>query len=139
MVTKQHIDNKKIYLIGLVSIFLVLGFIFGVLYQAQKNFSQIEKTKSIFKILNSQVVPSIVSYGIVTDINNREVTIVFNEDPVTIKIKDDASVNIIGKNDERYLDKLDINQIKVGDALNAEVNINSDGVFESDSVIIFSN
>jgi hypothetical protein len=135
---KIIINEKKIYLIFLVLLFLIVGIILGIFYQNKKDIFKIEKTEAILKILNSEVVPSIVSYGIITEIKDREITMIFNEDPITIKIKDDASIHSVGKSAGESLSQLDFSQIKIGDVLNAEIKVNSAGTFESNSVIVFS-
>jgi hypothetical protein len=145
MAKKQVIDkqnlNPILVLAGLVLIFLIIGFACGVFYSNQSKridkSGKLENTDSILKTLNSEVVPSIISYGMVTSINNREITMVFNKDPITIKVKEDASIRNMGENNDKSSSQSDLNQIKVGDTLNAEIKINTDGVFESNSIIVF--
>lgn len=136
--------KKKTYiilwLIVLGAFFLVIGITFGIYYKSQKNDIQQQKMKDAFKVLSSEVVPSIVSYGKVTNIEGRKVTMAFNNDLITILIKEDAMISsLIGNgNPDVNQEKSDINKIKVGDMLNITVTVDENGEFQGDSVINFS-
>jgi len=142
MVKKQTINKQNLYFISLLVVlalgFLALGIAIGISWQDKKISLKTEKAENILKILNSEVVPSIVSYGIVSSINDREVTMVFNEDPITIKVKNGASIYNVGENGGKNLNQSDFSQIKVGDVLNAKITVDSNGIFESNSIIVFS-
>ena len=121
----------------LIVVFLLVGIVLGVLYQNKKEGNKLQQPAAVIKILNSDVVPSIVSYGKVTNIDGRKITMAFNEDLITIKVRDDASIYNIAS--QAGQSKMDFSQIKVGDMLNVKIDIDSDGNFEGYSIINFSN
>jgi len=115
-----------------------MGLLLGMFWQKYRDDFKLEKAQSVFKILSSDVVPSIVSYGTVTNIDGRKITMAFNNDLITVKIKDSAAIyNLVGDNGNDQ-SKADFNQIKIGDSLNVTVDVNTDGTFEGESVINFS-
>ncbi len=96
--------------------------------------------ENVVKILRSDVVPSIVSYGKVTSIDGRKITMSFNNDSITIIINDDAIISsLVGSQDYSAGQNVsDISKIKVGDVLNISLIVDESGNFHGDSVINFS-
>ncbi len=127
------LDKKKIIILISISIlFLIVGFLFGKIYQIQKGNFQLEY---LISSLNSDVIPSIISYGKVTEINGRNITIAFNDSLIVVYVKEDIPIyKINGRQEE-----INFEQIKVGDELNVELKINIESEnFEAESVINFS-
>lgn len=123
---------------GIAIVFLVIGSLFGMSFYKQRAEAQLQKFKNALEVLGSEVVPSVVSYGKVISINGRDVTMAFNEDTITIKIKDDAKIYVLESgsasgNREPY----GFSDIKVGDMLKVDISIDSSGNFVGDSVIDF--
>jgi len=133
-------QSYPILLICLALGFLIAGSALGVFVQSQKDAPQLKKLESLLKTLNSEVVPSIISYGKVTGIDGRKITMAFNDDLITVKIKDNASIYNLNGADTVDVNQSQINlsQIKVGDMLNVTVTVDADGNFEGDEVINFS-
>jgi preprotein translocase subunit YajC len=127
-------------LIFLAVIFLAIGILLGIFFQYQISNSRLQKAQGVIKILNSEVVPSIISYGKVTNIDGKKITLAFNQDLITITIKDDALIRILSDSTAKNADsaKSEINQIKVGDMLNVKTSVDSTGNFEGEEVIDFS-
>jgi hypothetical protein len=128
-------DKKQLYFIfGCACVLLlIIGCLFGVLYQ-KKN-SEILQLKNLLGSLNSDVVPSIVSYGKVTEINGRNITISFNDNLIVIYVREDTP--IYKMNDGQK--EINFDEIKVGDELNVKIRINPDEEsFESESIIDFN-
>jgi len=133
--------QQSLYLILLLVLALGIlsaGGVFGILYQKQKDRPQIKKMETSLKILGSEVVPSIISYGRVTNITGRQITLAFNSDLITVNIRDDAPVYTFTSTGSSNMtqSEVSLNQIKAGDTLNISINVGSDGTFEGNSVIV---
>jgi len=137
---KKEKLNFNYRIIALAIVFLIIGIILGIFYQSQKINQQLQKVEGTLKILNSEVVPSIVSYGKVTNIDGRKITMAFNDDSITIKIKDDALIRFLSSSNNKNVNpkEVGIDQIKVGDMVNVKTVIDTEGSFEGTSVIDFS-
>lgn len=122
-------------IIGLV--FFVLGGGLGVFYQIQKDIPLLEKSEAI-NVLSSKVIPSIVAYGRVTDISEKNITLTFSGDTLIIKIKDTASIYSFVPDEEGNSNrqKTNFSQIKKGDNVSVNLNMLPDGQLEGESVII---
>lgn len=131
---------NKVRLFIIILIALLLLSVFGLFYSNQKNIIRVEKMENAVKILRSDVVPSIVSYGKVTSIDGRKITMSFNSDSITIFINEDAMISSLTGSQDYTADQIvsDVNQIKVGDTLNVTLTVDESGYFYGDSVIIFS-
>jgi len=130
----------KFRLFIIILFLLVLLVVFWLFYSNQKNSIRLEKMENLISILRSDVVPSIVSYGKVTNIDGRKITMSFNNDFITIIINDDAMISSLAGNQDYDAGQntSDISQIKVGDVLNVSLTVDESGNFHGDSVINFS-
>jgi hypothetical protein len=117
---------------------LFIGYLLGVASYEYKNRAQESKLENIVAALDSDVVPSIVSYGKVVSINGREIVMAFNEDRIKIKVRDDAKIHALSGRLNGDQAPFDFNQIKVGDMLNVDVSVDPDGNFVGNSVIDFA-
>jgi hypothetical protein len=119
-------------------VLLASGAGLGILYQNQTVSPQFEKAVAAVNFLSSKAVPSIVAYGQVVSIDERNLTLAFNGDNIAITINDDASVNSFVKDEKGTMaqKKVDFSQIKKGDTLNVSVKLLPDGQIQGLSVII---
>ena len=136
MEKKQIITISLLIVCGLA--LFIVGDIVGMSYQNKKIDSATANLSNVFKILSSEVVPSIVSYGEVVKIDNRNITLSFNGDEITVEVIDGASIYGLGSDVGAGQYKMNFNQIKMGDYLNIVLNVDSNGNFTGDSVIDFS-
>lgn len=133
----QGQNRLYVVIIGSALILLFIGYLLGAASYEYKNRAQESKLKNIVMALESDVVPSIVSYGKVVSINGREIVMAFNEDKIRIKIRDDAKIHALSGKLNGDQAPFDFNQIKVGDMLNVDVSVDHDGNFVGNSVIDF--
>lgn len=133
--------GKIILSIVVILIVFLIGGGAGIMYQAQKTITpttQVQTIPPIVKQLSSKVVPSIAVYGKVTDINGRNVTVSYDTDNITIKIKDGAPV-VSFVTDSKGVSKQqtsDFSQIKKDSNINISCKFLSDGTLEGETVII---
>lgn len=141
----------SLLIMGAVFIF-ILGGGSGVLYQKQKDPTQKEilpsekdqKTESAIKALSSKVVPSIVSYGEVANIEGRNITLNYGGDSLIVRVKDDAQIFSFAqtaplkKGDiaATTRQKVEFEKIKKGDNLNIIIKLLPDGQLEGQMVTI---
>lgn len=127
--------TNTIILVLIGAVLFSVGGGLGIIYQSQKNYSE----ENIFKALSSEVVSSIVAYGEVTEINGRNITLIFNNDSFTIYISEKAKIYSFKQTDDQESSskkELEFNQIKKGDILNVSMKIYSDGTIEGSNVFI---
>jgi hypothetical protein len=133
--------EKNNYIIIVAVILIIAAFfagdIFGVSMQKKTTINQSEQTSALIKTLSSDAVPSIVAYGEVSEINDKNITLSFNGDTITAKIKDDANFYSYAGNSSSP-SKLSFDQIQVGDMLNISIKLTADGQLEGESVINFT-
>jgi preprotein translocase subunit YajC len=131
-------NQRQISILAALAI-LLLGLLSGIFFFRQEAILQSQKMANILGTLNSQVVPTIISYGTVTAINGKEITIAFNSDLITIKMKDDAPVHLLyGNASEAEQQNKSLEAVSVGDMLKVDIIVNADGSFEGKSIINFS-
>ena len=145
--------NKNLIILSVIAgvVIFVLGGGLGVFYQTQKGLLQTEKVQTkvqtmetVIKSLSSKVIPSIIAYGEVTNIEGRNITLSYGGESLTIKIKDDSQIFSFvktaslkkGEPAVTSQQKVDFKTIKKGDNLNISVKLLPDGQLESQSVII---
>jgi hypothetical protein len=117
-------------------IFLVVGAALGIFYQVQRDIPSLAAVKT----LSSKVIPAIAAYGDVTKVDDRNVTLSFNGDSLTVRIKENSPVVKFARasvgNPNPAEQKVDFKDIKVGDSLSVSVKVLPDGQLEGVSVII---
>jgi hypothetical protein len=100
------------------------------------------KYEATVKALSSKVVPSIIAYGQVTKIENKNITLTYNKETLTVPVMESANVYSFvpaeagSKTTAPTQKKSTFSEIKVGDSLNITVKLSADGVLEGQSVII---
>jgi hypothetical protein len=130
--------SNLIILVIIGIVFFIVGGGLGIFYQTQKDASQINGAKSI-KALSSKVIPSIVAYGKVTDINGRDITIFYNGESLTIPVSQDAQVSSFSQANGQTgstQQKTSFDQIKKGNYINISIKVLPDGNIEGNMVII---
>lgn len=128
-------DKKQQYFIFLGGSLVIIGCMLGFFYQWQKSSYQLKKIENILGTLNTDVVPSITSYGRVEKINGRNIMLSFNSSLIEFNVAD--SVPIYGTGKGRS--EVDFDQIKIGDELNVQIKINQEKkIFEAESITIFN-
>lgn len=128
------------YIIFIISsiVFLLIGCLLGIFFYKHKEYKKIVGFEKVVAALNSEAIPSIVSYGKVTKIDGRNLQIAFNEDTITIIIRDNAKVYMIKNSLAGKRSISEFGDIKIGDMVNIELSVNEDGEFIGNSVIDFS-
>ena len=127
-----------------VLVILSLGGGAGVLYQTQKDAPQIEKLQALetaVKGLSSKIVPSVVAFGEVSEIEGRNITLTYNGDSVTVAIKADAQISSFVAPSSGGTAKQTIVQfgeIKNGDKLSINTKVLPDGQLQGESIMIFA-
>lgn len=133
----------------LILVIFVLGGVFGILYQTQKNSPLLEKAaqlEAVIKDLSSKTVLSIVAYGQVTNIQGRNITLTYAGDTLTVRIKEDSMIYSLvtvpaaqkGAAATSTQQKAEFKNIKNGDNLNVTLKLLPDGQLEGSTVMIMS-
>lgn len=126
---------------------LLLGIGLGILLSRGTGAgpAQVENTviPDAVKLLSSQVVPSVLARGKITEINGRNITLMYQAQTGTIKITDNATISAlvvpppvpVTKN--KYISKqAAFEDIKVDDDIEIYVRVLPDGHIEGFSVLI---
>jgi preprotein translocase subunit YajC len=132
---ENNIDNKKqlaIIITAGIIIFLIGG-ILGIFIYRLQNKNIVENKKAVSS-LSSKVVSSVVVYGQVKSINGKSITLSNLGDDLTIIIADNAQVFSFAT--ATVQQKVNFEDIKVGDSVNISVKLLSTGQLEGLSVII---
>jgi len=124
---------------------LITGTVIGIKIQskiASDSLTVSKQMQDTIKVLNSKTTPSALAYGLITKIEGRNITISSGGDSSTIKIRDDASIIIpVTDSDDPNVNttvqkNVDFSYIKVGDTVNINLKVGSEGQLEGDAVII---
>ncbi len=148
--------GRIIILIILAVVIAALGTGAGIFYQMQKNAPDVKKAAAaeiITKTLTSKTVTSITGYGQVKKIEGRNITLNNAGDSLTVHIADDAQIFSFSpappsdknKNGSAarngstapIQEKVNFEDVKLGDSLSINLKFLPDGKFEGSSVIIF--
>lgn len=124
-------------IIVLVAVF-VIGAIFGMFLQVQKDAPQIDKAAETLKMLTSKAIPSVVVYGQISNINGRTVTVSFNGDTAVVKLRDNAAVSSFGGYGQgnNTPQNIDLSQVQQGQTASISAKILSDGSLQGESLIV---
>jgi len=132
-------SKSNIVVIIIVGIIIfVIGGAVGVFYQMQKDAPELLKASALEK-LSSNVIPSIVAYGEVLDINGRDVLISFSGASLTVPIDENAQVysfNNSSASESPTQQQANFSEIKKGDYLNISLKVSMDGEIQGKTVII---
>jgi len=131
-------EKEKLYVSLAVIIILsvAVGIAIGVFYQVRKDTPQIQNTTTVIQNLSSQVVSAVVTYGSITNIDsNRNVTLSYKGDEMTIAVSPDAKIYEYENSVKRTGQFQDL---KVGDLVNITTTILPDGKFQGNMVVVFS-
>jgi len=123
-------------LAAIIVLSLVVGCVIGVVYQQQKDSSQIQQTATTIGNLSSKVVSAVVTYGEITNIDsNRNIILNYKGDTMTIAIEDGAKIYAYENSVKK---EVQFQNIKVGDLVNIATTVSVDGQFKGNMVVIFS-
>ena len=137
--------SKTILFVIIILVVFLIGGGIGILYQSnQSNISgsQAQKNAVVVKDLSSNLVPSVVAYGQVADIQGKELTLSFSGDTLKVLIRDDAQISTIGglapsaKTTTSNQAGLNFSDIKTGDSVSVNMKLSADGVWEGVAVFI---
>jgi len=131
---KKQFQYQHWQVVALCASIFLIGCLSGFLCSNLKSSQRVYALEKVLNVLDSQVVPSITSYGRVTDINGNKITIAFNEDAITVTAKDGVRIQTLGSGRSAA----DLSQIKIGDMLNVDITVESDGSFVANSIMNFS-
>lgn len=130
-------DNTTLYFS--LAIIMILSFSIGVaigtFLQFQNNFDKLAFPSTIVKTLSSKVISTIMIYGIVENISDRNITLTNQGESMTI------GINTIGKvytRENDVTEEIRFEDIKIGDTLNINASILPEGNLEGDIVYIFA-
>ncbi len=113
---------------------MVLGGVIGVLYKTQQVLPQM----NVIKYLSSQIIPSMVAYGEVTDIEGRNITLSYNGDSMKVQVPENSPVYsfVNNKTSKPIQEQVSFENIKKGDNVNVTVKLLPDGQLQSQSIFI---
>ena len=141
-------DKKTLITIVSVSILaFITGTALGILFQSQKGSLQFKNVVETVRALSSKAVPSISAFGQVVKIDGKDITLIYNEESITVAIREDAQIySFANPNGAAKGSALSAGQqtivpfenIKIGDQLSISLKVLPDGQFEGQSVIILS-
>jgi hypothetical protein len=138
-------DRKNLTIIIVVAVIgVIIGLVLGISLSQKgiSNNSQSNKFESAVKALSSKVIPSIIAYGQVTKIENKNITLTYNKETLTIPLTQSTSIYSFvapeagSKATAPTQKKSSFSEIKVGDSLNITIKLLPDGTIEGQSVII---
>ncbi len=129
--------NKTNLVISIIATGLIsaaLGGVAGFLYAGQ----QVSPQLNVIKSLSTQIIPSMVAYGEVANIEGRNITLSYGGDSIKIRIEESSPIyshinNSVGKSVQ---EKVSFGDIKKGDNLSIAVKLLPDGQLQSQSVFI---
>jgi len=122
-------------LAGVIILSVTFGVGIGMVYQIQRDSSQIKATANVVGGLSSKAVSAVVTFGTVTNIDsNRNITLEYKGDAITIAIENDAKIY---KYENSVKKEVQYGDIKLGDSLNITTTVSADGGFSGNMVIIF--
>ena len=140
-------ENKVLITITLIIgglALLIVGCFIGILFQTQKTAPQLKQAEAI----SSKVISTIIAVGEVTNISERNVTLVSEKEKLTIFVRENARIISfvypeVEEGEEGILtgpvrERIEFKDIKVGDNLNVDLKILPDGGLETISVIVLS-
>jgi hypothetical protein len=114
---------------------IAVGLTAGIFYQSQKDASLNQKTASMLGAISSKAVSAIVTYGTVSNIEGRNITIDYLGDKMTIAIKNDAKIYTYENSVKK---EIQFQDVKNGDSINITTTATPSGEFQGNLVIIFS-
>jgi len=114
---------------------IAVGLAGGMFYQSQKDASLNQKTASMLGAISSKAVSAIVTYGTVSNIEGRNITIDYLGDKMTIAIKNDAKIYAYENSVKK---EIQFQDVKKGDSINITTIATPSGEFQGNLVIIFS-
>ena len=132
-------DTKKILIfiiIGLV-VFAVGGGA-GVLYQQEKEppAAQLEKEDFVKKALSSKLIPLITAYGLVSDINGKDIILTSGGDSIKIKIRNDAPVYLFESLPDQKKGRLE--DLKKGDSISVNLKFLENSQIEGLAIVLIA-
>lgn len=139
-------DTKNLTIVIVVAvIFLVVGGAVGMTLQSSKDATAVAgyaKLQPAVEALSSKVVPSIIAYGQVTNIEGKNLTLSYSGQTLVVAVAQNANIYSFvapaagSKVTTPTQRKATFAEIKKGDNLNISLKLSSDGKLEGQSVII---
>jgi len=132
--------SPKVLSIILGLVIFVVGIGVGIFYQISKDAPRIKKVTEAIKQLASKAIPSVIAYGQIINIEGRNLTVSFDGENVTVKIREDAAVtslipDVQGKTSQQ---NITFSQIKKGETVSINTKILPDGQLQGDSIMVLS-
>lgn len=138
--------NLIIVVVVLGIVIFVIGGGLGMMFQVQKSAPQIALqtsklavSEAVVKSLSSKVVPSMIAYGQVTNIEGNNVTLSYANETLVVNIAQNANIIVLTpvSGSTTPVQKRGVfSEIKKGDNLNITLKLFADGKIEGQSVII---
>lgn len=126
---------KKIILLIIVGF---VAFCLGLFAGLSGSTGCLETSSDVVNFVSSEVT-SFYANGIVVSINGRAITLNSNNENLVVPIKGDATVNLFvqPESGSPFYQPVSFSTIKIGDRLNIELGLSSDGKTEGQAVYIF--
>jgi flagellar basal body-associated protein FliL len=135
-------DKKTIIIFIIIAVVVFLfGGVGGFFLRASLFFSQEQKAQTnaqTVKILSSKTISSVSFYGVINNIQNRDITFSNAGDTITIVVKEGAPIYLNTTDDEgkKIQQKINLNELKQGDKINLGAKVLEDGALQGQSVIV---
>ncbi len=117
---------------------LAVGFGGGVLYESigqPPAQNVVQEAPEGVKVLNSKITPSITAYGVITDINGKNITIDNQGDTMTITVVDGAKIYAFSSTSGQSKE-ITLQDLKKGDNLSVNVKVSQNGQVQAHSIIV---
>jgi hypothetical protein len=131
--------NKiKLYFLSAVVIIasLAIGVVAGMLLQNKISAPRVKQMTETVGSLSSKVVSAVVAFGSVESIdNNRNITLAYNGDKMTVAIGQDAKIYFYENSVKK---ELQFQDVKMGDLVNITTTVSQDGKLQGNMIVIFT-
>ena len=127
--------------INLIALSIVAGLLLiasggalGFFYKTQ----QVSPQLDVIKNLSSKIIPSMVAYGQVTEIEGRNITLSYGGDNIKINVEESSSVylSINDSAGKPMQEKISFKDIKKGNNLSVAVKLLPNGQLQSQSIFV---
>jgi len=136
-------DRTSLITIVIVAVIVfIIGGGLGIAYQSQKGVTTggAVSAQEVVKTLSSKVVPSIIAYGNVSDIQGKNITLSYGTESIIVAVTDNAQIFTFTQSADPKVaptqTKTDFSKIKKGDSLNISLKLLPTGELQGISVII---
>ena len=127
-------NKERITYIAIGLVVFILGLGVGIVYQQAKMVLG-SKRNPVLEVLNSRTIPFVTAYGDIVDIRGKNIAINFEEDSLTVKIKDDAPVYSFESGVQKIIK---VEDLKKGDKVSVNLKLSQDGQAEGLAIVLIA-